>query len=214
MSSKFFMSVLVPWSIFLPIVIGLLKFKLLPKNARIIWYYLVVSAVVNFAASFIGRKLHSNNLPLIHVYTAIEGVMFCWFYKVTLQAPKNSLLFKLLPVLFVLACIINALFFQSIYTYSSYTRSIEAIFCILFALNYFARAATIDNKETKTILLPEFHFNTGILLYFSGAFMLFVFSNFIFTLSDSDYYTIWVIHAGFVLCMYLFFATAFLLCKK
>jgi hypothetical protein len=207
------MSVLVPWCIFLPIVIGLLKFKLLPKNARIIWYYLLVSAVVNFAASFIGRRLHLNNLPLIHVYTAIEGVMFCWFYKITLEAPKSNPLYRWLPVLFVLLCIINALFFQSIYSYSSYTRSLEAIFCILFALNYFARAIT-DNKGKELILLPAFYFNAGIFIYFSGAFMVFVFSNFIFNLSDSNYYIIWVIHAGFVLCMYLFFATAFLLCKK
>lgn len=213
MTSKFFMSVLVPWSILLPICIGLFKIKVLPKNARIIWYYLIVSAVVNFAASFIGRTLHLNNLPLIHLYTAIEGVLFCWFYKTTFQAPKNSLLFWMLPLLFVLLCIINALFFQSIYTYSSYTRSVEAIFCILFALNYFARAAT-DNKGQKLITMPAFHFNAGIFLYFSGAFMLFVFSNFIFTLSDSDYYIVWVIHAGFVLCMYLFFALAMLLCKK
>ena len=213
MNSKFFMSVLVPWSILLPVGIGLFKLNLLPKNARIIWYYLLVSAVINFAASFIGRRLHVNNLPLIHLYTAIEGVLFCWFYKTTLQAPKNSLLFRLLPVLFVLLCIINALFFQSIYTYSSYTRSLEAIMCILFALNYFARMATTNNSK-KIILLPAFHFNTGIFLYSSGAFMLFVFSNFIFNLSDADYYIIWVIHAGFVLCMYLFFSTAFLLCKK
>jgi hypothetical protein len=207
------MSVLVPWSILLPVAIGLFKFKVLPKNARIIWYYLLVSAIVNFSASFIGRTLHLNNLPLIHIYTAIEGVMFCWYYKTTLQAAKNSFLFLLLPVLFVLFCIINALFFQSIYTYSSYSRSLEAIMCILFALNYFARMATTNNNK-KIISLPAFHFNAGIFLYFSGAFMLFVFSNFIFNLSDPDYYIIWVIHAGFVLCMYLFFSAAFLLCKK
>ena len=213
MDSKFFMSVLVPWSIVLPIGIGLYKLKVLPKNARIILYYLLVSAIVNFAASFVGRVLHVNNLPLIHIYTAIEGVLFFWFYKTTVEAPKNSKLFILLPAVFVCLCIINVLFFQSIFSYSSYTRSLEAIICIVLALNYFALLAA-NSKDQKIILLPNFYFNSGIFLYFSGGFMLFVFSNFIFTLADSSYYIIWVIYAGFVLCMYLFFSAAFILCKK
>ena len=207
------MAVLVPCSILLPLGIGLLKIKVLPQSAKIIWYYLLVSAVVSSAAIFIGRVMHVNNLPLIHVYTALEVILFCWFYKKLLQAPKDSVLYWLLPTVFVLLCIINALFFQSIHTYSSYTRSVEAIICILFALNYFARLAT-DNNGKKIALLPEFYLNSGIFLYFSGAFMLFVFSNFIINSSSHNYSVIWVIHAALVLFMYLFFSVGFTLCKK
>ena len=213
MDSKFFMSVFVPYSILLPVLIGLVKIKVLPNSAKIIWYYLLVSGVVSFLAYFVGRVMHANNLWLIHVYTALEVILFCWFYKKILLAPENSKLFWLLPVVFVLLCIINAVKFQSIYTYSSYTRSVEAIICLVFALNYFARLATVDAGK-KTFLMPEFYFNSGIFLYFSGAFMLFVFSNFIINSSSHTYYVLWVIHAALVLCMYLFFSVGFMLCKK
>jgi hypothetical protein len=212
MDSKFFMSVLVPCSILLPVVIGLFKLKVLPASAKIIWYYLLVSAAVSIAAVVIGRVLHANNLPVIHLYTAIEFVLFCLFYKSILE--DNSKWFAWLAILFIIFCIINALFFQSIYTYSSYTRSVEALLCLLFSLNYFAKLAA-DTKEKKISTQPGFYFNCGIFLYMSASFMLFVFSNFIIQQSSKhNYAIIWVIYAALVLCMYLLFSAAFLLCKK
>jgi hypothetical protein len=213
MDSKFFMSVFVPFSIILPAGIGLLKLKVLPASSRIIWYYLLVSALVSFLAYFVGRVMHSNNLYLIHLYTPAELILFCWFYKKVLEAPDNSAMYWVLPAVFVILCIINAVFFQSIKTYSSYTRSIEALIGILFALNYFARLATITSGK-KTIAMPEFYYNSGIFLYFSGSFMLFIFSNFIINSSSHDYYILWVIYSALVFCMYLFFSVGLLLCRK
>ncbi len=207
------MSVFVPYSVLLPVIIGLVKLKVLPRSAAIIWYYLLVSGIVSLLAYIIGRVMHVNNLPLIHIYTPVELLFFCWFYKQVLHTPGNRLLYRILVPAFIILCVINALFFQSVYTYSSYTRSVEAIICMLFALNYFARLATVADGK-KTFLLPEFYFNSGIFIYFSGSFMLFVFSNFIINASSREYYIVWVIYAALVLCMYLFFALAFLLCKK
>jgi hypothetical protein len=92
---------------------------------------------------------------LIHIYTALEVLLFCWFYKTVLQAPSNSKFYKILPAAFVLFCVINALFFQNIFSYSSYTRSAEALICMLFAMNYFARLASI-NSEKKISVLRNF----------------------------------------------------------
>jgi len=205
------MSVIVPYSILLPVLIGLLKLRVLSASARIIWYYLLVAAVVSIAAIVIGMRMHANNLPLIHVYTAVEFILFSLFYRKILEDNSKWLLW--LPVLFVLFCIINALFFQSIYTYSSYTRSVEALLCLLFSLNYFAKLAT-DIKGEKISTLPGFYFNCGIFLYMAGSFMFIVFSNFIIQSSKHHYAVIMVIYAALVLCMYLLFSVAFLLCKK
>jgi hypothetical protein len=213
MTSKFFMSVLVPCSILLPIVIGLLKLQRLPVNAKIIWYYLIVSAVISAASIFMGRVLHTNNMPLVHLYTPIELAFFCWFYTKILAPKRPRFLNIWLPLLFMVLCIINALRYQSIYTYCSYTRSVEALICIILALNYFAKMATYGN-EKKSMSKPGLYFNSGIFLYFSGGFMLFVFSNLIVNLPRSNFMVILVIYAALVLCMYLLFSVAFLLCKK
>lgn len=209
---KTFNSVVVPLFILVPIILGAYKFKVLPFTFKIIWFYLLIAAVVNTAATIMGRVFHINNAPITHVYTAVETIMLILFYRNLLEIRSSKKAYLVLCIGFVLTCILNALFFQSIYTYCSYTRSLESIICMLFALNYFAKIASSDKGVIKN---AGFYFNTGIFLYFSGAFMLFIFSNFIITNSSlSNFLVIWSIHAVLVLIMYIFFSTGFILCKK
>ena len=209
---KTFNSVLVPLFILIPIITGLYRYKTLPFKFKIIWYYLLMTVVINTAGIITARVFHTNNSPLIHVYTAIEMIMLVWFYKNLLEIKVSKKWYTLLHIAFIVVCIVNAVFFQSIYTYSSYTRSLESIICMLFALNYFAKLASTDVKFLKE---AGFYFNTGIFLYFSGAFMLFVFSNFVAVkLSKPDFLIIWNIHAVLIVLMYIFFTVGFNLNKK
>jgi hypothetical protein len=214
MTSKVFGLVVVPLSILLPLLIGVLKYRQLSVSAKLIHWYLIVSAIFTGASLLISRYYHQNSMPVSHLFTLIELGMITFFYKALLGAGKKNNVYNYIILVFAVVCVINALFFQSIYTYNSYTKSIEAIICILFAMKYFAAMAS-GTASTKIVTAPDFYFNTGLFLYFSGAFMLFVFSNFIVTkLSLNDFYTIWTIHSSLVLLMYLLFSTAFLLCKK
>ena len=214
MDSKYFMGVIVPLSVLLPIIIGIVQFKNLPGPARIILWYVLTSGFFSGISVIVGRYFHTNNMPLVHLYTAAEVVLFTWYYRRLSGNTFKNKFYILLPVLFAILCIVNAVFFQNIYTYSSYTRSVEAIICMLFALNYFAIMASVAGDK-RTLRQPAFYFNAGIFLYFSGAFILFVFSNFIITnLSRHNFLIIWNIHAALILLMYLFFSTGFLICKK
>lgn len=208
------MGVIVPLSVLLPIIIGILQFKNLSGPARIILWYVLTSSFFSAISVIVGRYFHTNNMPLVHLYTAAEVVLFTWYYRQLSGTAVKNKFYILLPVLFAILCIVNAVFFQSIYTYSSYTRSVEAIICMLFALNYFAIMASATGDK-RTLRQPDFYFNAGIFLYFSGAFILFVFSNFIISnISMHNFLIIWNIHAALILLMYLFFSTGFLLCKK
>jgi hypothetical protein len=214
MNSKIFMAVIVPLSILLPLVIGIIKYRKLSGSARLIIWYLIISALFTGISLLISRHYHQNSMPVGHLFTVIEMAMIIFFYKKILSDGKKNSSYRIVIILFTILCILNALFFQSIYTYNSYTKSIEAIICILFAMNYFAAIAS-DNSSGKILTQPDFYFNAGFFLYFSGAFMLFVFSNFIITnLSLHSFLIIWTIHAALVLLMYILFSTGFLLCKK
>jgi hypothetical protein len=213
MNSKIFMAVIVPLSILLPISIGLMNYRQLSVSAKLIHWYLIVSALFT-GASLLLSKYHQNSMPVSHLFTVVELAIIVLFYKKLMDVGKKSNMYYHVIVVFAVICILNALFFQSIYTYNSYTKSVEAIICILFAMKYFAVIAS-DTSSAKIMAKPDFYFNAGFFLYFSGAFMLFVFSNFIVTnLSVSGFYTIWTIHAALVLLMYLIFSAGFLLCKK
>ena len=208
---KQFNSIVVPLTILIPILIGLFRYKSLSFNFKIIWLYLLATAVINTAATIIGRVYHANNMPLVHFYTLIEGVLFIWFYQYLSREGSRKWIL-ILRITFALFCVLNALFFQSIHLYSSYTRYAESIICILFALKFFAELALSDNKPLK---LPAFYFNTGIFLYFSGSFILFIFSNFISQkLSASTMLIFWSGHSSLVLLMYILFSIGFIKCKK
>ena len=214
MDSKTFGTVIVPLSILLPVCIALLKYRKFSGSAKLVCWYLIISALFTGISLLISRYYHQNSMPVSHLFTVIELAIIVFFYKKLMEAGEKSSVYYYIILVFTVVCVINALFFQSIYTYNSYTKSIEAIICILLAMKYFAAIAS-GTSSTKIITAPDFYFNAGFFLYFSGAFMLFVFSNFIVTnLSLNDFLIIWTIHSSLVLLMYLFFSTAFLLCKK
>jgi len=210
-----FIGVVVPISILLPLCMAIFRWRYLHAAARYIFLYLLVSAAINGIAILVGKFLHRNNMPLVHILTAAEVLIFLFYYKTLFGHAEKRKLYLVLGGLFILFCGLNALFFQSIYTYSSYTRSVEALICMLLALNYFARLASDTESSSRIIHKPDFYFNAGIFLYFSGAFMLFIFSNFIITsISRSNFYTIWNIHGALVVLMYLLFSIGFIVCKK
>lgn len=215
MTIKFFNNVIVPLSILLPLCIGAIKFRKFSASAKMGYWYIIASAVLSSVATVIGRYFHQNNLPLSHLFAVIELGIIVLFYKMLFITNTSNRLYYGIIIAFTILCIVNAVFFQSIYTYNSYTKSIEALICILFAMKYFASIASVNNSSKKVLTSPDFYFNVAFFQYFSGAFMLFVFSNFIITnLSKSDFFIIWTIHAALVLIMYMLFSVAFLLCKK
>lgn len=210
-----FSGVIVPLSMLLPLFIALFRWKFLPPQAKYLFLYILVSVLINSTAILIGKFLHKNNMPLVHLLTVTDVVILLFYYKALFNHQHKMQLYLSMSAAFIIVCIINALFFQSIYTYSSYTRSVEAIICMLFALNYFARLASDTGTQVKIMRQPDFYFNVGIFLYFSGAFMLFIFSNFVIKgLTKANFLIIWDIHGGLVLLMYLLFSMGFLLCKK
>lgn len=209
-----FIGVIAPLCILPPIIIAVVKWPLLTARGKWIFWCLVLTAIFNIAATITGKVFHKNNMPFVHVFTALEVIMFIVYYKMLLSKKAKNPFYFYLATAFVAFSIINAVFIQGIYAYSSYTRSVEAIICMLFALNYFAGIATGKTGD-KSVSRYDFYFNAGIFLYFSGAFMLFIFSNFVITnLSRSDFNTIWTIHAIILAMMYALFSVGFILCKK
>lgn len=210
-----FIGVIVPLSILLPFFIALIRWRYLSPEARFVFLYLLVSAIINITAAIVGKVFHRNNMPLVHILTVAELIIFLLYYRKLLGGKKRTRLYVALAFAFVAFAVANALFLQSIYAYSSYTRSVEAFICMLFALNFFAKLASGNLPAGKILRMPDFYFNVGIFLYFSGAFMLFIFSNFIITtLSKTNFFIIWNIHGSLVLLMYLLFSAGFILCKK
>jgi hypothetical protein len=211
-----FVGLIVPASVLIPISIALVKYKQVDRVLLPIFYYLLMDGAVNLLAVVLS-DYHINNLPLLHIYTILEFLLLSLFYIKILKGQLARNIIKFLMILFPLLCIINFLFFQSIFRFNTYTRPLEVLLIMAYSLTYFAQANEANEvKEWSSNSL--IWVNIGILLYFSGALFVYSFSNLTTAYTSPKYkflnLFIWDIHAALLLCMYLLFSWGFYICRK
>lgn len=207
----FFIVVLVPAAVLIPLLAGGIRYKLLPAPAKCIVFYLLLGSIINLVAVKLAAS-HRNNLPLLHVYTVVEFVTLSLFYWNVLPGRRIHRLLLLCCILFVIACIVNACIPQHILSFNSYTRSAGALIIIGYAL-YFFNVLVDRDYDHFFDRLPLFWMNAGILLYFSGSLLLFLFHVFLMGHELLDIWA-WRLHGLLVLIMYFLFTKGFLLCRK
>ncbi len=206
--------IVVPISVLVPIGTGLIHRKYAGKALKVIWYYLLLDGSANILASLLA-DFKIRNLPVLHIFTIFEFLMLGYFYLLILLDKTIRLVIKYLMIIFPLFCIVNFLFFQSIYNFNTNTRPVEALIIIACSLAYLAET---NDLEIKWSINPVNWINIGILLYFSGALFIFAFSNLAIGHESKKDFLIntlmWNIHATLVLIMYLLFAVGFSKCRK
>ena len=207
--TSLYLGVIVPASTLIPITIGIIKYRRLVRRQRALLLYLCMAVTVNAIATIYS---HHNNLPLLHVYTMLEFILLVRYYVLVFSGRKTVPYLVAAAIIFPVFCVVNFLFIQSIYTYNSYTRPVEAIFLVLCSLLYFAAPETGEEPWAD---VPDNWVNAGILLYFSGALAQFSFSNVLeATAPHSVIMLILVLHATLVLIMYILFTISFYKCSS
>ncbi|MCY1515065.1 hypothetical protein D9M68_496400 [compost metagenome] len=205
-----FQGIIVPASIFIPIFIFFFKYRITKIDSRLLFYYLVISGTINLIAIIFSQR-SINNLPLLHLYTVVEAIFILSYFHCIFKQPliKNALL--MLIVLFPALCILNFSFLQSIYSFNTYTRPLEAILITFFCLFYLYKSGFKENWLKE----PISWFNMGILIYFPVACVIFISSNYLIESTNKEMNTmVWNVHAALVLFMYLFWARGFKLIES
>ncbi|TKC01264.1 hypothetical protein [Pedobacter cryotolerans] len=205
-----FLTYIVPLSILIPILIGLFNYKNLQTSGKFVFYYLVASGLINLAAIVL-VAFRMTNLPLLHLYTIVEAVLLLSYFRTIFT---NHLIRKFLLyiiIIFPLLCIINFTFIQSIFTFNTYTRPLEAILITFFCLLYLYKSGFTENWINK----QTSWFNMGILLYFPVVCIIFILSNYMVFVSKNKELNlmIWQFHAIMSMVMYLAMAKGFSLTK-
>jgi hypothetical protein len=202
---------IVPGTVLIPIAVLIPKLKNTPAYIKLLFYYLVISAIVN-AISIITARNNIPNVWMLHIYTALESFLLLWFFRFIIKKPAVKKVIQTLIIGFPLFCVFNFLFLQSISHFNTYTRPIEALIFITLSMIYWAQES---EKDIRWAEIPANWFVTGLLLYFSGAFFIFLFSNYLSGYVSGKVMDIaWYTHATLILLMYILFAIGFLKCKK
>lgn len=211
MPRNLFIGYIVPLSILLPIGTFIFNYKKASKAHKYLFYFLICSGLINLAALAVIRKGMSN-LPLLHLYTTVEGVFFLLYFKSIFKQTSVKRWLTGLAIVFPVICILNAIFLQSIFTFNTYTRPLEAIIITLACFLYFYKSGFNENWLGASVNW----INMGVLIYFPAATIIFILSNhFTFINPDRELVRlVWKLHAVLVLIMYLFWARGFSLMKK
>lgn len=199
------MGVVVPLSIIIPIIPAVVRYNELSSKLKIISWYLFAGAVTSIVNNVLAYG-HVNNMLISHIYTLVEFILLILFYK-KIPGEKNKKAYNLLITFFSVLVVMNAAFLESIFTYNSYTKSIEAIVIMFLSVRYFKQ--NLDKAGTTAVKGDNYiiYINSGLLVYFAGSFLLFIIQN--LTVSSLSFgLVMWTIHATFLLVLYILIAIA------
>jgi hypothetical protein len=202
-----YMNVIAPSFILVPLITGLICYKKLPPEARVLLFYLLFDTIVNTASSWLAYH-EKTNLPLYHIATILDTALLLYFFLLVLRSTRYTPFIKTMLLLFPVLGVVNILFFQPLHTFNSYTLSLKALLIIALCFLYWWQQENPDSNSWSA--QPLNWIMSGLLLYFSSAFILFTFSNVIITaFSRSISLLIWNIHVSLSIVMYLLLARGF-----
>ena len=181
-------------------------YKQLDKPLRALMPYLWLALLTNMAASVLA-SMHTNNMPLLHVYTMLELLAIAYYFRVAFSSSRAHRWLTVIMLVYPILCIINFSFIQSLYKFNTYTRPVGAIIIILVTGIYLSEQSRFNKQEliTSSGRLVAY----GLLIYFCSSLFQFIFSNTVSLHASKQVKTIiWTLHASFVLIMYIFFYLA------
>lgn len=181
----------------------------LDGNFRWLFWLVVVTWVVDVAGTLLRNTI--NNHPLYHVFQPVEYGLFAMYYFHTLRHPVVRKLIQLSIGLMVVFSIINALFFQSIWTQNSHSFMLEATLLLVWSGVYFFQLYT-NFIPQKLWELPEFWVSTGILFFYAGSFFQMGLHRYIVQVDEALARKLWVINLLLNILLYSLITVGFL-CK-
>jgi hypothetical protein len=170
----------------IPLIVGVICIKKIKNYLLPVFIMVVIASFVEIINFWVAIDATSN-LPIFHIYTALEFsfiyLFYLFFYK---QYFNFKILYLLIPLFYIVTYIdykINGL--NDIDSFSVTVESSIFIILSLISFTFLLRNLIYEN----VLSIPFFWINSGILIYFSGNILLFIFGK---SLNLSDYYALFV----------------------
>jgi hypothetical protein len=194
-------------------VMAAIRFKSTDKPRRLLCLLIFFAFLVE-SISRVFWFYKTSNLFLWPIYIITEFGLLLWMYSLVLE---NNFLVKarLWIWLAFLGLTISRFINQSGQSIliDNLGRLIESALVIFFALAYYFKL--FQELKVQTLWLdPFFWISGGLLLFFSGSFLIFIFINFILLYSQSLNDQVWIIHAFLNYLLYSIYTFALWLSPK
>lgn len=193
------------YSVGLPAVIGLIRFRHLQKGQVAIFILVLLSILTEFGATWVAYEGGYQNL-VYYGFTIAEFTLLTYVFSESWASSLRFTWTGALAMLFLLFVVLDMFWLSGIEQFNSYSTSIESLLLIAFALLYFF----LTLREMKTRHLerePLFWISIGVLLYFSSSLFIFLFTNTV-NASMRALFIIWSIHGIFRILLNICFSIA------
>jgi len=201
------------FSTLIPAIVGLTVIHKL-RSPYLLLFFFVLYAAIQESFRWSLSDYYINNL-IVNFYGIIETTCLTVIYINLINSKKwkNGALIVL--VLSILFFIINITFIQGLYYINSFSLMLECLFFIVLASRLYLQL--IQDVPARSLLKHEqFLFNTGVFVYFSLNFFIFMLSDTIFgNLKETlGIFHLWDIHDTINLFFSISFALTFWLSAK
>ncbi len=196
-----------------PAILSVIKWKSMNQYQQ--WFVLLLWLIVfiSFSGWLWTTITEENNMPFFHTYILIESLIILHIYKSLLSQKRKKLLWLLFSIGFLIIWLLNVTIWPGWWVFPDYIHALEAIIILILVILWFMKML----KE-KIILYPyktfEFWLSAGLLIFFSGNFLLFIFPKFILNAGNEVFLAIWKVNNILNILLYSIYTIAVLCIKK
>jgi len=198
---------------YLAFIVGLFRYKYFNKELRTFFYFVAFGVLTEIYTKFHQHFIMKSTMPIGHFYFPIAFLILTLFYFRLLNNFIKPIYFYIISIIYLLYCIINPVFIQSLNEYSSLVGAIGALLVFLFSVVYFIKVMS-EAKIEKLSHEPLIWINTAVLIYYSFNFFYFSLYNLRIIESLEMAKLVTVFFGVFNLFFYLIISVGFAISKR
>ncbi len=207
------------WALLIPLAVLIWKKNKTPylKPVRIyVWVALLLNLAIDLIAEYkvkawgLGPEdfLWNNNF-LYNISSVVRLLLFAWFF-ILLQQRFMHRIKAIIPYAFIVFVLVNFIFYEKFFpqgyyeSFSSRLLATEAALLLFYSLQYFI-FLMIEDRATKASKQKGFWTVTGLSIYVSVNFFIFLFYDYMTNATRTFAYGIWDVHniVFIILCIFL-----------
>lgn len=197
----FLIAYITTYSIFIPLIIGLILFRYLNKPQKILLYLIIFGSSVEL----VSLTTNMQNLWVYNIFDIVEFTLLMLMFKLIIfESQLKNIFIPLIITNILIRVLLVFLDVDSIYNIKSYFTLITNAIIIILSMR---ELLAISLKGQKLLLQnPLFWILISLLIYFATT----IFVNFISFLVEAEkLYSIYIIHSIANLLANMFFTYAF-----
>lgn len=172
-----------------PLIIGCYRYRFLKDNEKIILLLVIFATLTEFVNLFYEYLSISRNISLINIYFIVEALTISFFYYRSFESRNFRSLTVAAGVLFLVVSI-QQIMARDKDMMNHVSVTLESVMVSLFSVLTFHQLLQ-KGVYSNILNAPVFWINSAFLFYFTGNFFLHLFSSYLLTHSQYEFYELW-----------------------